>query len=154
MLVPLSFIVCLCLFSRHRQGRCAWCFKSLAADPALSQFARMVKGLKIHCRQLRAGSNPAADTLPGHRNPPACTACVGATPMNSGAWFRSTDLWVMSPTRKPLRHSAAGATAHRPGPCVHGGQSWHREELPASQAQTPGCLCRRHVVGDMRPRMP
>ena len=32
------------------------------------QFARMVKGcgLKIHCRQLRAGSNPAADTMEQH----------------------------------------------------------------------------------------
>ena len=27
--------------------------------------------------------------------------------MNSGARFRSWDLWVMSPTRWPLRHSAA-----------------------------------------------
>ena len=31
------------------------------------QFARVVKGgLKIHCRQLRVGSNPTADICPGH----------------------------------------------------------------------------------------
>jgi hypothetical protein len=33
--------------------------------------------------------------------------------VSRGAWFRSTDLWVMSPTRQPLRHSAVGVT----GPC-------------------------------------
>ena len=35
-------------------------------------------------------------------------------PRNSAAWFRSTDRWVMSPTRQPLRHCASGSTDNPP----------------------------------------
>ena len=46
---------------------------------------------------------------------------------NSGGWSRSSDLWVMGPTRCPLRHAASNwqpvaargrAAAGVPGPCM------------------------------------
>ena len=61
--------------------------------------------LKQSCVPARSASACAAQA-PARRRRLVASAQQQLRASDSGEWYRSTDLWVVSPTRWPLRHSA------------------------------------------------